>query len=289
MSPKLITLGVLAAAVFILASSSFYTVDEREQVVITRLGKVVGSAVQDAGLHMKTPFLDQVHRFTNMKIQSDPSKEDQIYTSDKKILLVDNYAIWQIVDPVEYLQAFPGGEYYAERRLAEVIFSALRQELGQHTQHEVVVLNRGAIMDTVAHICNRSMSSVGIRVVDVRIKRADLPQENARSVYRRMVAERHREATRYRSNGDRAAAEIRGQAERDAKITLARAVRGAETERGRGDSRAVEVYAQAYSRDVRFYEFSRALDAYGTAIDSGTVLVLSKKSPFLKHLFRGSK
>jgi modulator of FtsH protease HflC len=289
MKPKLITLGVIAVAAFILISSSFYTVDEREQVVITRLGKVAGPAIKDAGLHMKTPFLDQVHRFSNMKIQSDPSKEDQIYTSDKKILLVDNYAIWQIVEPVEYLQAFPGGEFYAERRLAEVVFSALRQELGRHTQHEVVVLNRSAIMDTVAQICDRSMRSVGIKVVDIRIKRADLPPENARSVYRRMVAERQREATRYRSNGERGAAEIRGEAERDAKITLARAVRGAQTERGLGDSRAVEVYARAYNRDVAFYEFSRALKAYESAIDSGSVLVFSKKSPFLKHFFRGSK
>ena len=284
MKPKNIAILIILAVVVIILGGSVYTVDEREQAVITRLGRVVRS-VQDAGLHFKTPFLDDVHRFSDMMMASDPEKEDQIYTADKKILLLDSYAIWRIADPVTYLQSFPGGEYYAEARLGEVVYSALRQELGRHTQDEVVVENREAIMDTVTAICNQSMRRTGINVVDVRIKRADLPPENARSVYGRMVAERQREATRYRSNGEREAARIMADAERDAQITRARGSRAAENVRGRGDARALEVYADAYNRDRSFFEFRRSLAAYEAAIDSQSVIVLSGESRFMKYFF----
>ena len=212
-SRSFMTTAAIAVVALVLIGSSVYTVDEREQVVITRLGRIVKS-VRQAGLHFKTPFLDNVNRFSKQMLESDPTTESAIYTADKKILLVDNYAVWQIVNPELYLQAFPGGEYYAERRLGEVIFSALRQELGRHTQDEVVVHNREAIMDSVTYRSNEMMAPTGVRVVDVRIKRADLPPENARSVYGRMVAERQREATRYRSNGEREATRIMAEADR---------------------------------------------------------------------------
>ncbi len=288
MKPRNIALLIILAVVAILAFASIYTVDEREQAVITRLGRVVNS-VQEPGLHFKTPFLDNVHRFSEMMMASDPEKEDQIYTADKKILLLDSYAIWRIKDPVTYLQSFPGGEFYAEARLGEVVYSALRQELGRHTQDEVVVHNREAIMDTVTAICDTAMHSTGIMVVDVRIKRADLPPENARSVYGRMVAERQREATRYRSNGEREAARIMADAERDAQITRARGRKLAENVRGRGDGRALEVYADAYNRDRGFFEFQRSLTAYENAVDSQSVIVLSGDSRFLRHFYGNSR
>jgi len=288
MSPKAIGSLIVLAAVIIVLAASAYTVDQREQVVITRLGEVRKS-VSEPGLHFKLPFFEQVHTFSKMMLASDPTTVDQIYTADKKILLLDNYAIWQIVDPVRYLQSFPGGEYYAERRLGEVVFSALRQELGRHTQDEVVTLRRETIMDSVTAISDRAMQAVGVRVADVRIKRADLPPENARSVYGRMVAERQREATRYRSNGEREAERIRAETDRDATVMRAQADQTAQRMRGLGDSKALEIYAVAYQRGAAFYEFTRSLEAYETALDSQTVIVLSKDNPFLKQFFRGNR
>lgn len=277
---------VLLAVVLIVGGGSIYTVDEREQAVVTRLGKVK-RAISEAGLHFKTPFVEKVHSFSDMMMASDPTTVDQIYTSDKKILLLDNYAIWQIVDPVAYLQAFPGGEYHAERRLGEVIFSALRQELGRHTQDEVVVTRREVIMDTVTAVSHRAMGPMGIRVADVRIKRADLPPENARSVYGRMVAGRQREATRYRSNGEREGERIRAETDRDAEIMRAQAQRWAEQTRGTGDAGALETYASAYRRGPEFYEFTRSLQAYESSIDSNSTLVLTRDTPFLKYFYGG--
>ena len=146
MKPKHITALIMLEVEVVLIGMSLYTVDEREQAVITRLGEVRRS-VKEPGLHWKTPFIEQVHKFSRMMMPSDPTNVDQIYTADKKILLLDSYAIWQIIDPVAYLQAFPGGMYYAERRLAEVIISALRQEPGRHTQDEVVVTNREMVKE----------------------------------------------------------------------------------------------------------------------------------------------
>lgn len=286
MKPKHITLLIVVAVVLVLIGLSLYTVDEREQAVVTRLGEV-RRAVPDAGLHWKIPFFENVHKFSRMMLASDPTSVDQIYTADKKILLVDSYAIWQIMNPIRYLQSFPGGFYYAERRLAEVVFSALRQELGRHTQDEVVVMNREMVMDSVTAICDRAMQSVGVRVVDVRIKRADLPPENARSVYGRMVAERQREATRYRSNGEREAARIRAEADRDAEIMRAQARRHAEQMRGTGDAMALNTYAHAYERGADFYEFTRTLEAYENALDSNAVIVLDRNHPFLRQFNRG--
>jgi modulator of FtsH protease HflC len=288
MNPKQISLLVALAAVVILIGASAYTVDEREQAVITRLGEVRES-VQESGLHFKTPFVEDVHTFSNMMLASDPTTVDQIYTADKKILLLDNYAIWQIVEPVKYLQAFPGGSYNAERRLGEVIFSALRQELGRHTQDEVVVTQRETIMDSVTAISHRAMEPMGIRVADVRIKRADLPNENARSVYGRMVAERQREATRYRSNGGRESERIRAETDRDAEIMIAQANRYAEQTRGQGDAGALKTYADAYQRGAEFYEFTRTLQAYESSIDSNSVMVLTEDNPFLKYFSYGSR
>lgn len=285
MKPKTIGWLIGGVAAFVLLLASVYTVNQREQAVITRLGEIRYTQ-RTPGLHLKMPFVDQVHTFNKMMMESDPTQEDQIYTADKKILLVDNYAIWQIVDPIQYLQAFPGGETYAERRLSEVVFSALRQELGRHTQDDVVVTRRETVMDSVTAISDRAMRQTGVRVLDTRIKRADLPPENAQSVYGRMVAERQREATRYRSHGEREGNRIMSQADRDAQVLLARARQREQEVRGRGDSRAIETYAKAYQRDPAFFEFMRSMEAYESALDSQTVFLLSRQSPFLKEFMQ---
>jgi len=288
MNPRMIGGLIVAVLVLIVGFASVFTVDLREQAVVTRLGEV-RRTVTEAGLHSKVPFLDKVHTFNKMMVESDPTTEDQIYTADKKILLLDNYAIWQIVDPVLFLKAFPGGEFFAEKRLGEVVFSALRQELGRHTQDEVVVTRREMIMDSVSIISDRAMRPTGVRVVDVRIKRADLPPENARSVFNRMVAERQREATRYRSNGEREGSRIRAEAERDARVTLASARQRSEATRGDGDAKALAAYARAYQRDPRFYEFTRTLQAYEATVDSQSVIVLTSQSEFARRFFRGKR
>jgi len=276
-----ITLVVLLVAVAILIDSAMFIVDEREQVVVTQLGEPVNT-IQEPGLNYKIPFIQQLHTFDDRLLYSD-AEPAQIYTQDKKNLIVDNYARWRIVDPLKFLVSLQSVSK-AQSRLDDIIYSAIREELGQRTLVEIVSTHRQAIMDTVTMRSRASADALGIEILDVRIKRADLPRENKANVFDRMKAERSRQAKEYRAEGEEAATKIR--AETDLAVTrlTSDAFQKAQLVRGEGDAEALRIYADAFQQDPKFYEFVRTLETYEKTLTTGTTIVLPPNSDFFKYL-----
>ena len=278
---KKILIGIGAILVF-LGFTSIFIVDETEQVVILQFGKPV-RIITEPGLHMKVPFpIQEKNVFDNRLLEYD-SPPEEILSKDKKSLIVDNYVRWKIVDPLQFLKtvrAIPT----ALSRMDDIVYSELRRELGTHDMVEIITENREELMETVTVASNRSTRDYGIEVVDVRIRRVDLPSQNEESIYARMDAERKRQANKFRSEGEEEAQKIRATTDRDKTIILADAYKQAERIRGEGDAKAVEVYADAYSADPKFYEFVRTLDAYKKIIDDKTMLVLPSDSRLFKLL-----
>lgn len=278
---KKILTGIGAILVF-LGLTSIFIVDEIEQVVILQFGKPV-RIITEPGLHIKVPFpIQEKNVFDNRLLEYD-SPPEEILSKDKKSLIVDNYVRWQIVDPLQFLktvQAIPT----ALSRMDDIVYSELRRELGTHDMVEIITENREELMEKVTVASNKATLDYGIEVVDVRIRRVDLPSQNEESIYARMDAERKRQANKFRSEGEEEAQKIRATTDRDKTIILADAYKQAERIRGEGDAKAVEVYADAYSADPKFYEFVRTLDAYKKIIDDKTMLVLPSDSRLFKLL-----
>lgn len=278
---KKILTGIGAILVF-LGLTSIFIVDETEQVVILQFGKPV-RIITEPGLHIKVPFpIQEKNVFDNRLLEYD-SPPEEILSKDKKSLIVDNYVRWKIVDPLQFLktvQAIPT----ALSRMDDIVYSELRRELGTHDMVEIITENREELMETVTVASNKATQDYGIEVVDVRIRRVDLPSQNEESIYARMDAERKRQANKFRSEGEEEAQKIRATTDRDKTIILADAYKQAERIRGEGDAKAVEVYADAYSADPKFYEFVRTLDAYKKIIDDKTMLVLPSDSRLFKLL-----
>ncbi|RKY65398.1 MAG: protease modulator HflC [Candidatus Latescibacterota bacterium] len=280
----LIWIGASILGVVMVLSMVTFTVDETNQAVVVRMGEPV-RVVKEPGLHFKLPFpVETVHKFDKRLLEYD-SAPAQIYTKDKKNLIVDNYARWRIVDPLAFLKTVRT-EAGALSRLDDIVYAVLREELGRHTLSEVVAKNRELIMRTVTQKCDRAAGKLGIEVVDVRIKRADLPKENERYVFDRMRAERHKMANQYRSEGEEMALKIRAQTDLEKRRILAEAYRKAEEIKGEGDAEASRIYAEAYKKDPEFYAFIRSLQAYDAVMDSSTVLVLPPEGPFFRYLRR---
>lgn len=278
---KKILTGIGAILVF-LGSTSIFIVDETEQVVVLQFGKPV-RIITKPGLHMKAPFpFQEKNVFDNRLLEYD-SPPEEILSKDKKSLIVDNYVRWQITAPLQFLktvQAIPT----ALSRMDDIVYSELRRELGTHDMVEIITTNREELMEKVTVASNKATQNYGIEVVDVRIRRVDLPPQNEESIYARMDAERKRQANKFRSEGEEEAQKIRATTDRDKTIILADAYKQAERIRGEGDAKAVEVYANAYSADPKFYEFVRTLDAYKKIIDDKTMLVLPSDSRLFKLL-----
>lgn len=278
---KKILTGIGAILVF-LGLTSIFIVDETEQVVVLQFGKPV-RIITEPGLHIKVPFpIQEKNVFDNRLLEYD-SPPEEILSKDKKSLIVDNYVRWKIVDPLQFLktvQAIPT----ALSRMDDIVYSELRRELGTHDMVEIITENREELMEKVTVASNRATQDYGIEVVDVRIRRVDLPSQNEESIYARMDAERKRQANKFRSEGEEEAQKIRATTDRDKTIILADAYKEAEGIRGEGDAKAVEVYADAYSADPKFYEFVRTLDAYKKIIDDKTMLVLPSDSRLFKLL-----
>lgn len=280
---KLLTilLPILAVAGF----SSIFIVDETQQVVILQLGKPV-KTVTEPGLNVKLPFPFQEKITFDDRLLEYDSPPEEILSKDKKSLIVDNYVRWKIVDPLQFLktvQAIPT----AKSRMDDIVYSELRRELGTHDMVEIITENREEIMDIVTRQSNSATLAYGISVVDVRIRRVDLPAENEESIYARMEAERKRQANKFRSEGEEEAQKIRAATDRDKTIILADAYKEAEKIRGEGDARAVQIYARSYSADPKFYEFVRTLDTYKQVVDDKTTLVLPSGSKLFKLLMDG--
>jgi membrane protease subunit HflC len=273
-----------AVAVLIALNLILFTVDETKQAVITQMGRPVRS-IADPGLHVKLPYPVQTAHYFDDRLLVYDSAPTEILTEDKKNLVVDNYARWRIVDPLLFMQTVRD-ENGAQARLDDIIYSELRVELGKHDLQEVVSTAREQLMKIVTDRCDERARDYGISIMDVRIKRADLPEENERFVYERMRAERRRKANMYRSEGEEEALKIRAQTDKEKTILLAEAYRSAQETRGEGDAAATKIYAAALQADPEFYRFWRTLEAYRAALDTSTVLVLSPDSDFFRYLQR---
>jgi len=278
---KKILLG-LVGIIVLLGLTTVFIVDETEQVVILAFGKPVRT-ITEPGINMKVPFpLQEKIKFDDRLLEYD-SPPEEILSKDKKTLIVDNYVRWRIVDALQFLktvQAIPT----ALSRMDDIVYSELRRELGTHDMVEIITENREKLMEIVTFNSNKATLDYGIEVLDVRIRRVDLPAENEESIYARMEAERNRQANKFRSEGEEEAQKIRASTDRDKTIILADAYKEAERIRGEGDAKAVEVYANAYSADPKFYEFVRTLDTYKKIVDDKTTLVLPADSRLFKLL-----
>ena len=278
-------LALVLPILTLIGLSSIFIVDETQQVVILQLGKPV-KTVLEPGFNYKLPFPFQEKIVFDDRLLEYDSPPEAILSKDKKSLIVDNYVRWKIVDPLQFLktvQAIPT----AKSRMDDIVYSELRRELGTHDMVEIITQNREEIMDVVTRASNEATLSYGISVIDVRIRRVDLPAENEESIYARMEAERKRQANKFRSEGSEEAQKIRAATDRDKTIILADAYKEAERIRGEGDAKAVQVYARSYSSDPKFYEFVRTLDAYKKVVDDKTTLVLPSDSKLFKLLIEG--
>ena len=280
MKKPLLVIIVLGLIVFF---TTVFTVDERQQVVILQFGDPIRT-ITEPGLHFKLPVpFQNIVRFDDRLLEYDVSPEE-VLSKDKKSLIVDNYVRWKITNPLVFLQtvqAIPT----AITRMDDIIYSELRRELGTHNMTEIITETREAIMEKVTQNSDHATDQYGIKVVDVRIKRVDLPKENEQSIYARMEAERNRQANKFRSEGDEEAQKIRASTEKDKTIILAVAYKESQEIRGLGEAQALEIYAKTFNKDVDFYEFLRTLETYKKVIDDKTTLVLPADSKLFKMLY----
>lgn len=279
---KLTIIVIVLIAIILL--TAVYKVDVTEQVVVLQFGKPVRT-VQTTGLHFKLPAPIQSTIFFDKRLLEYDVQPAEILSTDKKTLIVDNYVRWRIVDPLLFLQtlrAIPT----AVTRLDDIVYSEIRRELGLHNMAEIITDNREQIMEAVTKASYESTILYGIEIVDVRIKRVDLPAENEASIYARMQAERQRKANQYRSEGDEEAQKIVASTEKEKTIILANAYKTAQENRGEGEARALQIYADAYSADPAFYEFLKTLETYKSVIDTSTTLVLPVDSRLFKLLIQ---
>ncbi len=282
MSPAKSMFLILGAVVLWLGSMSIFIVEERELAVKFRLGEF-DRADYTPGLYFKIPFINNVRKFDSRILTLDAQPERYL-TLEKKNVIVDAFIKWRISDVENYYKTMGGDERRAGTRLSQVIKNGLRDEFGKRTIQEAISGERAQIMDVITAQIEEQARQFGIEVVDVRIKRIELPSEVSDSVYDRMEAERARVAKDLRSRGAEAAERIRADADRQRTVLLAEAYRDAERIRGEGDGRAAETYAQAFKQDEKFYEFYRSLDAYKKVFTSAEdVLVLDPESEFFKY------
>jgi membrane protease subunit HflC len=278
----IIIIGIIVAAVVVL-SQAFFTVDQTEYALVVELGKPV-RAITEPGLNFKTPFVQAVLYFDNRRLIYD-ARPSVIITRDKKNLVVDNYARWRILDPLQYYQSVRN-ETGAQARLDDIIFSNLREELGKRDLIEIVAKSRASLMESVTKKTNEAVKAYGIEVLDVKIKRADLPPENEIAVFERMRAEREREAKKYRSEGEEKALVIRAVADKDKTILISDANRKSQVLKGEADAVATRLYADAYTQDPQFFYFLKTMEAYKKTFSEKDSMVISPDSEFFRYMKR---
>ncbi|MDH5480515.1 MAG: protease modulator HflC [Nitrosomonas sp.] len=275
--------GVLVA-IFFLGSSAIYIVDERQQALLFQLGEVI-DVKTEPGLYFKIPIAQNVRFFEKRILTMDAEEPERFITSEKKNVLVDLFVKWRIIDVTQYYVAVRGDEALAQTRLAQTINASLRNEFGNRTVHDVVSGERDQIMEIMRQRADSDARGIGVEVIDVRLKRVDLPQEVSESVYRRMEAERKRVANELRSTGAAESEKIRADADRQREVILAEAYREAQKTMGEGDGQAAAIYANAFERDAEFYAFWRSMSAYKeTFKDKGDMMVLEPSSDFFKYM-----
>ncbi len=272
---------IIVVALILILSGSMFTVNMKQNAIVLQFQEYK-ETISKPGLYFKIPLIQEVRFFTKMLLVLDAPPAD-IITRDKKTMVIDNFSMWRIKDPLLFLQTLQS-ERAGESRLDDIIKSELRVELGTHDLIDVVTITREEIMAKVTVEANIKAAEYGIEVLDVRIKRADLPEDNAQKVFGRMRSERERIAKKYRSEGAEEATKIRAGTDKEKVILIAQAYRKEQEIRGNGDARATKIYADAYNRDREFYAFMRSMQAYKNSLKNDTTILLSEKSDFLKYL-----
>ncbi len=284
MSPRFAFVGIFSLLALLLLSSSVYVVMATEKAVKLHFGELVEDDIPP-GIHFKFPIADDIRKFSGQVLTLDAATES-FFTSERKRLMVDSYVKWRIADVGAYYRATGGDETVADNRLANRVNDGLRNQFGTRTLHEVVSGERDQLMADILSELNKTVrTSLGIEVIDVRVKRIDLPDEVSEQVFRRMTAEREKEARDLRAKGNEQAEKINADADRQKTIIVANAYRDSEKIRGEGDARASGTYAAAYSKDPEFYAFTRSLSAYRQSFSNkGDILLLNPDSDFFRYL-----
>jgi membrane protease subunit HflC len=281
--PGVIGAIALLVAVIVVGMSAFFTVSQTQQALLLQFGEMRGEPIKDPGLHVKLPFFQNVLYFDNRVLEVDPPAQEVIL-ADQKRVDVDAYARFRIVDPLRFYQTVTN-EFGARGRLSAIINSSMRRVLGSTSLASVLSAERERIMADILHEVSDQAKGFGIEIVDVRLRRADLPEQTSQAIYNRMKSERDREAKEARGQGQEQALEIRARADREKVVLLAEAAREAQIARGEGDANAIKIYADAFGKDPQFFAFYRSMQAYANALGNGdTTMVLSPDMDFLRYL-----
>lgn len=280
MNKKLAVVFLIVLAVGIIASQSIFFVAERERAIVLQLGEAVEKTARTPGINFKLPFIQNVVYFEN-RIQVFEIAKTESFTSDLKAFEIDNYVCWRIVDPPLFYRALRT-ERVAENRLRDIVYSYLRAAIASKELNEVVFTKRTQIMEDVLTKSNAKAQEYGVSIVDVRIKRTDLP--NRQAIFNRMNAERTRMANKYRFEGESEDRRIRSEAELQRDTIIAEANRESIVTRGNADAKAIKIFADALSSDPDFYEFSKSLEVYRKAFKENTRVILSNDDPLLKFM-----
>ena len=277
------SVAILAAVIAVLGASIF-TVDQRQFAIVFQLGEV-REEISEPGLYFKWPLIQNVRYFEKRILTLDSAEPERYITSEKKNVLVDSFVKWRIVDPRLYYVSVAGDEARAKTRLSQTVNAGLREEFGKRTVHDVVSGERDKIMEEMRQKADLDARKIGVEIVDVRVKRVDLPLEVSESVYRRMEAERKRVANELRSEGSAEAEKIRADADRQREVIVAEAYRDAQKIKGDGDAKAAATYAQAFNQNPEFYAFYRSLEAYrGSFKGKSDIIVVEPNSDFFKYM-----
>jgi modulator of FtsH protease HflC len=278
----LIGLGALAAVLLVLAMSALFTVHQTQQALVLQFGDPK-RVVTDAGLHVKLPFVQNAV-YIDRRVLDFDAPSNELILGDQKRLVVDSFARYRILDPLRFYQTV-GTELVLRDRINTILDASLRKVLGEVPLFTVLSADRAELMNRIRDQANQEAQQFGIDIVDVRIRRADLPAENSQAIYRRMQTEREREAKELRAQGAELAQRIRARADRERRVIIAEAQREAQIVRGQGDGEAVRIFAEAFGRDIDFFTFYRSMQAYREALDDGsTSVVLSPSSEFFRFL-----
>lgn len=284
MQRSLSFVGTLFFGLLVLVPMSVFTVDQRQYAIIFQLGEVK-SVISEPGLVFKWPMIQNVRFFDKRILTLDSSEPERFLTAEKKPVLVDSFVKWRIHNVKQYYISVGGDETVAKTRLMQTVNSGLREEFGRRTVHDVVSGKRESIMVEVQKKADADMRAIGVEIVDVRLKRVDLPPEVSESVYRRMETERKRVANELRSQGAAESEKIRANADRQSEIIIAEAYRDAQQIKGEGDAKAAAIYGQAFGANPEFYSFYRSLEAYRASFkNKNDLLVIEPNSEFFKYL-----
>ena len=289
MNSKLNVMVLSVVTVLVVLAMSIFTVDQRQFALVFQLGEVKRQ-ISEPGLYFKIPMIQNVRLFDKRILTLDNNDPERFITSEKKNVLVDSYIKWRIIDPNLYYISVGGDEARAKTRLNQTVNAGLREEFGKRTVHDVISGEREKIMDDMREKADADARKIGVQIVDVRLKRVELPNEVSEAVYRRMEAERKRVANELRSEGSAEAEKIRADADRQREVIVANAYRDAQKIKGDGDAQATAIYAKAFNQNPEFYAFYRSLEAYrGSFKNKSDLLVVEPGSEFFKYMKGGGR